>query len=215
MCPGTRQQPMRNSTYPRHPYHPRHVTQSAPSVGTMYTIPTFRDQDFYCSFTHLPDSAINAEELPYTIHSPYSIAKLRTIPMHRRTPSGLRPDSLDSLNTTNSQRSFRTVLSWTSSSRKRKLVTKVKQLFRHRNEGSPATLEVLRNVSQKPSTLDFRCIGTESRLSLGIFVSPVYETTKSRPWEETEGQFGRPPRISVDLPDDVFGEGFIDSICAY
>ncbi|KAF8544660.1 hypothetical protein BDD12DRAFT_814265 [Trichophaea hybrida] len=188
----------------------------------MYTKPTtFRDQDFYCSFTHLPNS-INAEELPYTIHSPYSIARLRTIPSmyhhHRRTPSGaLRPDSFDSANTTSTTRSFRSFMSWTSSHRKRKLLAKVKQLFRTRKE-SQATLEILRCASRKPSTLDFRCIGTESRMDLGMFATPVYEGVKPKWEDDGEGPFEKPPKIEVELPGEKeggnnWGRGWFDEIC--
>lgn len=42
----------------------------------------YKDQDFYCSFTQLPhtDREVNLDELPYTIHSVYSINKMRTRP---------------------------------------------------------------------------------------------------------------------------------------
>jgi hypothetical protein len=82
----------------------------------------------------------------------------------------------------------------------------MKQLFRSKER--PNTLVVLRRVSQKPSTLDFRCIGmNDSRLDMGVFTAPVYGRR-----EEEEA-----PKIEVELPGEVeagkWGRGWFEGIC--
>ena len=152
--------------------------------------------------------------------------------------AGLRPDSFDSSKTgttSTSTRSFRSFLSWTSSSStqsnggnrngtsssssgRRKLVARVKQLLRvsrRRSDGASGggggartTLQMLRHASRKPSTLDFRCIGAESRISLGLFAvaavaaasNPLYDAGGA----ELSLARSLPPQIDLHLPSPTW-----------
>ena len=159
----------------------------------MYNHHEFRDQDFYCSFTHLPNTCCpNLDALPHTIHTPSTIARLR--------PPTMRPDSFDS--------AYGSLLSSSSSLRKRKLLAKMKQLFRAGSAGaakqrdSATALVLMRAASRKPSTLDFRCIGTGDglRSQHGSLDMAVYDAPKIQ-WRE--------PRVA-----DGWGEGWFDRVAA-
>lgn len=140
---------------------------------------SYKDKDFYCSFTQFP----NIDELPYTIHSKYSIKKMRS-PIHRRKSYGGRPrpgprTSLDSklsysnthtMSSSTSTKSrasslrsfFSSSTGSSASTQRRKLLSKMKQPFE-------SMLPPAKNIKRrggmllqrhkKPSTLDFRCIG--------------------------------------------------------
>jgi hypothetical protein len=185
-------QPHNIKTAPMPPFSRTSTTQSGS-----------QDQDFYCSFTHLPQSSINADEIPYTLHNIYSIARLRhPMHLHRRMPSsGPRPDSFDS---TATKRSYSSFFSTASSHRRRKLLAKLKQLFRGR-EPTAGSREVVLRASRKPSTLDFRCVGMDSRVDLGgMFTTPVYDAgTRDSSERKEEGPWGRPPRIDIALPGET------------
>ena len=146
-------------------------------------------------------------------------------------------DSSKTGTTSTSTRSFRSFLSWTSSSSaqsnggnrngassssnssRRKLVARVKQLLRvsHRRSdgsggggggGARTTLQMLRHASRKPSTLDFRCIGAESRISLGLFAvaavaaasNPLYDASGA----ELSLARSLPPQIDLHLPSPTW-----------
>lgn len=166
---------------------------------------SYKDNDFYCSFTQFP----NIDELPYTIHSKYSIEKMRS-PIHRRKSYGVRPrpsprtsfdskrsnthtmsSSTSTKSRTSSLRSFFSSSTGSSaSSQRRKLLSKMKQPFE-------SMLPPAKNIKRrggmllqrhkKPSTLDFRCIGEAcgdmsrvSTLNLSSFSSPMSSPTSAR-----------------------------------
>lgn len=140
---------------------------------------SYKDKDFYCSFTQFP----NIDELPYTIHSKYSIEKMRS-PIHRRKSYVGRPrpgprtsfDSKRSYSNTHAMSSststksrasslrsfFSSSTGSSASSQRRKLLSKIKQPFESMLPPAKSIKRrggMLLQRHKKPSTLDFRCIG--------------------------------------------------------
>jgi len=120
-------------------------------------------------------------------------------PRHRRVPSagGPRPDSFGSTKTARTSRSIFSLSSCSSTSRRRLLLAKIKQLFTGREPTTHAQVQMLRASSRKPSTLDFRCVGMESRLDV---MAAVFSCG------DRDGRL--PPRIDVDLPGEADAHGW-------
>lgn len=132
--------------------------------------PTTTDQDFYCSFTHLPEAA-NVDELPYTIHTAHSITHPTIFSRRSRqlpAPSPY-PRVMSSTSTSSKSSSFWSTLSVSSSLRRRRLLAGLRRMLRGiskrrrgaRRSTSGGQRRGWLDLTRKPSTLDFRCVGWE------------------------------------------------------
>ena len=113
-----------------------------------------QDQDFYCSFTHLPSTPL-VEELPYTLTPRSTYFPLQyprsSVPSSSSTSSG----------TSSGYHSSTSSLS--SSLRHTRLLAKLRKLLWSivRKSKAKSTLKRAQSLlsMKKPSTLDFRCCG--------------------------------------------------------